>query len=187
MEKSPPEILQGHVAQFQQVLAEVAALETRKTESENQLASLSENGDLNDKEVLSEIGRLQVFTQLFPSRLAATERSIGPAVDALRLACHAFINAHLMERAENLTSRVRAKIRAALAEHFQDEAALAAAVEKSALMNEAGSISGAVNFARGASLTEFHLDADGLIRRAQGLLAIWKQAEEFEAKLNSQP
>jgi hypothetical protein len=102
-------------------------------------------------------------------------------------ACNVFISHELQPRVLDLMERVRAKVKATLKEHFQDEIALAAAAEKSALVNESVQIKRLTDFARASGMAESQLDADGLIRRAESLLKIWQQADAFEAKLKIQP
>jgi hypothetical protein len=185
MKNSPAQILQGRITQFQRARADIAAFDARLSESESQLASLSASGDLDDEAVLNQIARLQVFTKLFPARIEALNKAHDSGVDDLKTACCQFINQELNPRAHDLAARVRELVGAKLKEHFQDKTALSAAVEKSALVNEANKIKAAVNFARESGVLNF--DADALIGRAESLLTLWQSADEFEAKLANQP
>lgn len=185
MRNSPPKILQGRITQFQRARADIASFDAKLHESENQLASLSATGDLEDEAVLNQICRFQVFTKLFPARIEALNKTYNSGADDLQTACFRFINQELNPRAHDLAARVCELVGAKLKEHFQDEAALLAAVEKSALVNEANKIKAAVNFARESGVLAF--DADGLIGRAESLLTLWQSADEFEAKLANQP
>lgn len=182
MEKSPAQILGATLENFQHSQKEIASLLDEQSASESKLADLCVNGDLKDEAVLDQISRLQVFTKLFPTRVESRRLEFNSRVNEMRDAILVFINHELFPRMRGLVNGFRAQATAKLKEHFTDESALSAAVEKSSIMNEVLALNRKVNFAKESSILLYNDDFEGLCRRAKSLLVLWGEMDAIEPK-----
>jgi len=101
------------------------------TDKSARQTALEATGDLHDSTVITEIGRLQIFTALLPRRIAAKEAADAKAEESLIKATNEFIQQHLGPRIRKLAAQTREQVEAELSPHFQDRAALTRAIAES--------------------------------------------------------
>jgi hypothetical protein len=175
MKKSPAEILQSQLDAFNSINQEAKSLRTRLTTEQAELANISANGDLNDEKVISQIGRLQIFTNLFPARITAREAAIGPAEQDLLSACEQFISSALAPRLRDLKSRAQVKAKAQLEPCFSYNYDLDEAVSKTKIIVELEKFLSIATIRRNPMR--------GVINYAEELLQTWTDLKPIEAEL----
>ena len=129
--KEPVEILESAVATRRKSQTELSDLGKLLADKSARQAALETTGDLHDAAVLTEIGRLQLFTALLPRRIAAKEEADLKAEQTLTEATNQFIREHLGPRIQQLAAQTRAIVESELSSHYRDPAARIVAVAKS--------------------------------------------------------
>ncbi|MFO1487845.1 MAG: hypothetical protein U1F65_05145 [Verrucomicrobiota bacterium] len=174
--------LKAALAEFKAAREAAENLDMKKEASEARLADLSVSGNLEDDAVLNEISRLQIFTQLFPSRISAYNARYNDSVDGIRTTINGFIG-QLRRRSAKLADGARDKVSESLRGHFQDAKSLSVAVSQSSLVKQAEEFKQTGILESDHSYANRDLDADGLIRKGEALLKSGEQLEAF-AKAN---
>ncbi len=134
------------------------------------LAALEQTGNLHDAAVITEIGHLQIFTELLPHRIAARKEEDAKAETRLTEATNQYIREHLGPRVRRLAAHTRALVKRELSSHFADPTALLIAVEQSERVRTIESLTWA------ASVQPPH----GVLAHAQGALTAWSSVNKFE-------
>jgi hypothetical protein len=172
---SPAEFLESAIAARRKSQTELSDLRKLLADKSAQQAALETTGDLHNPAVLAEIGRLQIFTELLPRRIAAKENDDLKSEASLTQATNQFIREHLGPRVRRLAARTRAAVEAQLSPHFPDAAALIVAVAGSERVRSVAGLDWS------ASINPVH----GAIAHAEGALKSWRDADKFENQLES--
>jgi hypothetical protein len=154
--------------------AEIATLKSRLTLTQFELGQLTTQGDLENEKVITSIGRLQIFTSLFPGRITAREDSIRTLEADLLAACHDFCGKTLRPFLADLMVRTRIQVGAALKGHLKGEA-----------LERAVSTSDSVQEIEGFDwvATLHQRDGEALVSYANDLLNCWNKAQAINGKL----
>jgi len=174
-DQKPPLVqqLESAIATRRKSQTELSDLGKLLAETSARQVALEKTGDLHNAAVITELGRLQIFTQLLPRRIAAQEEADARAEETLTQAANQFIQQHLGPRIRRLTARTRAIVEGELSSHFRDPSALIIAVAQSERVRKIESLDWA------ASLQPMR----GAISHAEGALQAWLAADEFEKAL----
>jgi hypothetical protein len=167
--------LQIELTKFRKLENELSELRKHYETTSAWRAEQERTADLSDKAALTEIGRLQVLTNLLPSRITGREESLVQAEAELLQTAHKFISEQLSPQLRELLSSVREKAKAALLPHFSDTDELQTAVEKTAGVVEVK------NLESGTTIN--HNPPGGVVSYAQHLINIYQKVESLTAKL----
>jgi hypothetical protein len=170
---SPVQQLKAAMAVRQRSQAEIAGLRELLAEKSARRVALETNGDLNSGFVITEIGKLQVLTELLPRRIAFKEEEDVKAEENLVAATNDFIRGALAPRLQQLEERTRVIVEKELSVHIHDAARLFRAVAGSERVRAVGRLSCAVSFQ----------PQWGAMVHAEGALKAWVDADEFEKRL----
>jgi hypothetical protein len=160
---SPVEILESALAARRRSQTELSGVGKLLADKSARQLALETTGDLHDATVLTEIGRLQIFTGLLPRRIAAKEEEDVNAERSLIQATNQFIQEHLGPQVRRLAARTREMVEHELSSHFQDAAARIIAVSQSERVRSIERLAWA------ASLDPEH----GAIAHAEGAIRAW--------------
>ena len=133
--------------------------------------------DLADRRALARVAQLQVMAGLAPQRAEAQHSRLESARQELVAASHEFIRTQLRPRCLKLREAAAGRIRQSLKPHYENEHALAAAVNVSEAMAALEKI--------GAHAIIGGTRTEGCQDQARRILQAWDEAEKFEqAHLN---
>lgn len=169
----PVQSLETAIAARRKSQTELSDLGQLLTETSTRQAALEKTGDLHNAAVITEIGRLQILTQLLPRRIAAKEEADAKAEETLTQAANQFIREHLGPRVRHLAARTRAIVEAELSSHLPEPSALIVAVAQSERVRKIESLDWA------ATLQPMR----GATSHAESALKSWLAADDFENTL----
>jgi hypothetical protein len=151
----------------QKTLQESQDLKSSKSE---RLHTLATTGDLNDESVIAEIGQLQIFAGLFPTRIPALEQTVLTREQELLRTTNEFILSHLGPRCRKLAARVREKVAADLRPLLSPGQSLDMAVSNSI----------PVQAVERLSLAAQEMPLGGPAAHASRVLAVWGELQALE-------
>lgn len=171
---SPIQFLESAIAERRKPQAELSELGKLLADKSARQIALETTGDLNDAAVITEIGRLQVFAELLPRRIAVKEQDDAKAEETLTQVTNQFIQEHLGPRVRRLGTRTRVIVESELSSHFREPSALIIAVSQSQRVRSIESL----------GWTATLQPEQGAIAHAEGALKAWASANEFEKTLS---
>jgi hypothetical protein len=183
MKPSPTASIQKQLATFCELVKEIDLLASRQSAAETELATLTESGDICDDKILDRIGRLQLFTKLFPDRLEGREESIVEVKQSLVTALDDFFGNDIRRRFPNLQQLAYAQLEPQLKKHFRSESELRNAINNSEQMSEVITYGNSLSGCNTVGL--MRREHAATIALGKKALMLWKQGEELEAKLTA--
>ena len=172
---SAVQLLQSTIAARRKSQTELSNLSKWLADKSAHQKALETTGDLNDSAVLTEIGRLQIFTALLPRRIVAKEEDDLKAEQTLIDAANQFIREHLGPRIQRLAAQTRVIVETELSSHYRDPAARIVAVAKSERVRTVESLAWPASVA----------PPRGAIAHAEAALHAWAAADKFENQTES--
>jgi hypothetical protein len=170
---SPTQGLNSAMAMRRRSQEEISELRKMLAEKSARRVALETAGDINNAAVISELGRLQVFVEMLPRRIAFKEEEYAKANENLLQVTNEFINGHLGPCIGQVAARMRTIVEKELSTHFGDQVELKKAVMRSDRVRR---IEGMHWFATSHPM-------HGPVEHAERTLKAWADVDEFERTL----
>jgi len=170
---TPVQLLKAAIATRHRSQVEISGLRGTLGDKSARQVLLETTGDINNAAVISEIGKLQVFAEMLPRRIAFKEKEYVNVEENLVQATNDFIREHLDPRVRNLAMRTRMMVEKELSHQFRDPAILIRAVAQSDRVRSIARLDWPVSLQ----------PERGAMAHAEGALKAWAAVDEFETTL----